>query len=536
MDMGHLPAKLNNGFQLVYSKLSQGRTGSDTEIVANTDSQELDLLRPYAFRYSSPGGVIAAQYGDGVTATYIPDPNHHTPILAVFARSQSQIDDQGRPFLATYCVLFPGKELEKLDYHLAWFLFNNRIAAPKAVYTAREKLNWYQPTFIESEVGRARQIAILDEVFNTLKSKKLYFDCLRALYNDDSPSICFVNHDPALIPHITLALSLALTPEKRQKLSFMTAYTAGARADGQVANNAEHIGLDWDGIWDAAARITGEGWTVEMAIPFKTLRFKPGQTTWGLNVKRHIKRLNEVNRWSAPRRDVWFSNLAEAGRLDGLIDIQQGWGLELRPFGSITRADGDGEFDGGFDLFKNVTPNLTASLTVNTDFAETEVDERQINLTRFPLFFPEKRAFFLEGAPVFETAGLDTWRSDLVPFFTRRIGLLGGGQVPIGAGVKVVGRQSGFNIGLLDVQTRDVDTHPDAGQNLFAARVSRNILRQSWIGAIVTRGNPARARPRPRRSPEACLIRGCLSPARPAASRSWRAPRARRAPGRGPPR
>jgi hypothetical protein len=274
---------------------------------------------------------------------------------------------------------------------------------------------------------------------------------------------------------------------------FFQVNPAGARADGQVSNNAEWAGLDWDGIWDASARITGDGWTAELAIPFKTLRFKPGQATWGLNVERRIKRLNEVDRWSAPRQNVWLSNLAEAGRLEGLVGIRQGLGLDLRPYGSLGREGGSTEAQGGIDIFKNLTPNVMASVTVNTDFAETEVDERQINLTRFPLFFPEKRAFFLEGAGVFEIAGMDSFHGDLVPFFTRRIGLLRGDQVPIGAGVKVVGRQSGFNVGVLDVQTRDLDTNPDAGQNLLAARVSRNIFRQSWIGGIVTRGNPTGA-------------------------------------------
>jgi len=271
---------------------------------------------------------------------------------------------------------------------------------------------------------------------------------------------------------------------------FFAVNPSGARSDGQISNNAEHIGLDWDGIWDAAARVTGEGWTAEIAIPFKTLRFRPAQSTWGLNVQRQIKRLSEIDRWSAPRQDVWFSNLAEAGRLDGLVDIRQGLGLDVRPYGSVGREGGAGDAQAGVDLFKSLTPSMTASVTVNTDFAETEVDERQINLTRFPLFFPEKRAFFLEGAGVFDIAGLESYHADVVPFFSRRIGLLGGNQVPIGAGVKVVGRQSGYNVGILDVQTRDLDSNPDTGQNLLAARVSRNIFRQSWIGGIFTRGNP----------------------------------------------
>ena len=272
---------------------------------------------------------------------------------------------------------------------------------------------------------------------------------------------------------------------------FFQVNPAGARSDGQVSNNAEEAERDWDGIWNAASRITAEGWVAEIEIPFKTLRFKPGQTTWGLNVERQIKRNNETDRWTAARQDVWISNLSQAGRLEGLVGIRQGRGLDIRPYLSIGSENGDGDLQPGVDLFKNLAPNLNAALTVNTDFAETEVDDRQINLTRFPLFYPEKRAFFLEGSGVFDVAGLGGYHVDLLPFFSRRIGLFRGEQVPILAGTKVVGRQSDYNIGFLDVQTRRLDDQNLAGQNLAAGRVSRNLFKQSWVGAIFTNGNPA---------------------------------------------
>jgi hypothetical protein len=271
---------------------------------------------------------------------------------------------------------------------------------------------------------------------------------------------------------------------------FFQVNPSGARTDGQVSNNAEELNSDWDGIWSAAARRTESGWQAEIAIPFKTLRFKPEQTTWGLNVERQIKRQNEVNRWSGPRLDVWIGNLAEAGRLEGLDGLQQGRGLDIRPYGGARNENGDPAAAGGFDLFKSITTGLNASLTINTDFAETEADARQINLTRFPLFFPEKRAFFLEGNGVFDVAGL-AGNDDLLPFFTRRIGLLSEREIPIAAGAKVVGRHGDYNIGVVDVQTRDLDDSPLTGQNLLSARVSRNILHQSWIGGIVTHGNPS---------------------------------------------
>jgi len=286
---------------------------------------------------------------------------------------------------------------------------------------------------------------------------------------------------------------------------FFVVNPAGARADGQISNNSEHISLDWDGIWNAAARKNDQGWSAEISIPFKTLRFKPGQTTWGLNIERQIKRRNEKDRWSGCRRDVWISNLAEAGQLQELPVVRQGLGLDIRPYGLVRRDPYDPArldknawvLDGGLDISKNLAPNLNASLTVNTDFAETEVDTRQVNLTRFSLFYPEKRPFFLEGAGVFETAGNAIWDPDLVPFFSRRIGLYAGQEVPILFGSKITGRQSHFNIGLLDVQTGHADIRDEegtsfrlAGQNLLAARVSRDIFQQSYVGAIFTHGNP----------------------------------------------
>lgn len=279
---------------------------------------------------------------------------------------------------------------------------------------------------------------------------------------------------------------------------FFQVNPAGARTDGQISNNSEHLTRDWDGIWTAATAITSDGWQAEIEIPFKTLRFKPGQTVWGFNVERQIKRRNEIDRWSGARRNVWTGNLAEAGTLAGINDPRQGLGLDVRPYASGGEENSDGKFAGGLDVFKNVTPNLNASVTVNTDFAETEADIRQVNLTRFPLFFPEKRAFFLEGAGVFDVAGLG-FSEDLRPFFSRRVGLIhsangdGNVTVPIAAGAKLTGRQSDYNIGFLDVGTRKVASEGLDPQNLMALRVSRNLFEQSWIGGILTHGNPTGA-------------------------------------------
>jgi hypothetical protein len=274
---------------------------------------------------------------------------------------------------------------------------------------------------------------------------------------------------------------------------FFQVNPAGARTDGQISNNDSHLNRDWDGIWNAAARITGDGWQAEIEIPFKTLRFKPGQSVWGFNVERQITRKNETDRWSAALQNVSIGDLARAGRLGGLHGLHQGLGLDIRPYGSAGTDTGTRRVTGGLDVSQNITPNLNASVTVNTDFAETQADARQVNLTRFPLFFPEKRAFFLEGAGVFDVSGAGG--RDLRPFFSRTIGLLDGVTVPIEVGAKAIGRAADYNIGFLDVQTRAVqdpllDAGAVGGQNLLAMRVSRNILRQSAIGVIVTHGNP----------------------------------------------
>lgn len=276
---------------------------------------------------------------------------------------------------------------------------------------------------------------------------------------------------------------------------FFKVNPAGARADGQISNNEEFASLDWDGIWNAHTHITEDGWTAEIMIPFKTLRFKPNQAVWGLNVERVNKRYNETSRWAGAYRNIWISNLAEAGRLEGLPQIRQGIGLDIRPYGLITRKEGnEWEVDGGLDVSKNLTPNLNASITINTDFAETEVDARQVNLTRFALFYPEKRSFFLEGAGVFDTAAVaGTPFPDLIPFFSRRIGLAedGSAEVPIIVGGKITGRQSGYNIGIIDVKTGSVDEIDLESRNLFAARISRDLWKQSYIGGIFTSGNPS---------------------------------------------
>jgi hypothetical protein len=265
---------------------------------------------------------------------------------------------------------------------------------------------------------------------------------------------------------------------------------AGAKLDALIGSNGQDVNEAWDAIWEGRASIDSEGWSLEIALPFKSLAFRPELTSWGFNVQRVIKRRLENDRWASPRRNLRVQQVSEAGTLIGLAGIQQGIGLDVVPFFAVRwEDDGDDQHllgKPGLDAFYRLTSGLGAALTLHTDFADTEVDQRRINLTRFPLFFPEKRDFFLQDAGIFQFADLGR---DLIPFFSRRIGLDDQGEeVPILVGGKVTGRAGDYNLGVLDVQTEAAGAFDSA--NLFAARVSRNVGEQSTIGAIVTNGDP----------------------------------------------
>ena len=277
---------------------------------------------------------------------------------------------------------------------------------------------------------------------------------------------------------------------------------AGAFVDGLVFANGE-TNNDWDAIWIVRTEQTDDGWSAEFAIPFKTLNFPAGETVWGFNISRTIQRKLEENRWTGARFQTQFFQISEAGEITNLEGLEQGAGLDVRPFVAgrwLHRgADGDGTAAGkpGLDLFYNITPSLKLSVTANTDFGETEVDARQINLTRFSIFFPEKRSFFLQDAGVFNFAttgidppgGIPATGAEVFPFFSRKIGLLGGQEVPINYGAKLTGKVGRTEIGMLDVRTREVSNVN--AKNLFVGRIKQNFLEQSYVGAIFTEGNPA---------------------------------------------
>ncbi len=266
---------------------------------------------------------------------------------------------------------------------------------------------------------------------------------------------------------------------------------AGARQDGLI-NDPENISLDWDGIWDAQARTGPQGWTAEIAMPARTLRFPTGQSFWGFNIERSVPRDRLTLRLAGITLDARLADFRRDADLAGVGDLRQGLGLSISPYGLVeatrdfTVPDTEDQLKAGLDVSYNLGPALAGVLTLNTDFAETEVDTRQINLTRFPLFYPEKRQFFTDGANQF-AFGIGI-AEEFIPFFSRQVGLYQGEQVPLRGGVKLIGRQGRWGIGVLDVQTKDIPQAP--GSNLFAGRVTYDVDEHLRLGTIATNGNP----------------------------------------------
>jgi hypothetical protein len=266
----------------------------------------------------------------------------------------------------------------------------------------------------------------------------------------------------------------------------------GSMADAlRGANNTSN--RQWDGIWDGRAARGDLGWTIEMEVPFRTMNFNPNSEAWGVNFQRTVARKNEVSLWMGWPRNQGLNRMSNAGLLTGIRDVSQGMGLDVKPYlvatsesfpGRTNAADRTRAQVGG-DLFYNITPSLRSNLTINTDFAQAEVDARQLNLTRFSLLFPEKRDFFLDGALFFDfaSAGGDA----LIPFFSRRIGL-NEQSTPqrINFGGKLTGQAGAYDVGVLQVQTGEEDDTGTFGEDFTVVRVKRRMLRESYVGALYT--------------------------------------------------
>ncbi|MDP3644996.1 MAG: DUF5916 domain-containing protein [Bacteroidota bacterium] len=277
----------------------------------------------------------------------------------------------------------------------------------------------------------------------------------------------------------------------------------GSIGDALISENGASMNKEWDALWTGKSTINNDGWEAELAIPFKTIGFDPDKTVWGMKLIRNIKRKLEASYWPVANLNTHRFQISDSGLLEGLEGITQGIGLDLSPYaigGMNTKKGEKNKFnrDAGLDLFYQITPRLKASLSINTDFAETEVDDRQINLTRFSLYFPEKRDFFLDGSNYFkfgiEGDDNNLYRNSIAPFFSRRMGLdNSGNMLPVRYAAKITGSQNNWNIGLMHISDeRDYginNLHDYHNSQLTVGRISRNLGKQSSVGVIGTWGN-----------------------------------------------
>jgi uncharacterized protein DUF5916/cellulose/xylan binding protein with CBM9 domain len=288
----------------------------------------------------------------------------------------------------------------------------------------------------------------------------------------------------------------------------------GTQYDALITDEGNNVNENWDEKWNVAAHITPTGWVAEFAIPFKTVRVPESDDgmVWGLDVERQIRRKNEDTYWTSYHRGFKLESMSQSGHLTGLEGIETGLRLRIKPYvltgfkhtsdqakshscpdatlavGAPPKSAFCDASNAGIEVMKyRITPSLTADMTYRTDFAQTEVDNQQINLDRFPLFFPEKREFFQEGAGIFEfgTAENENGQAVTKLFHSRQIGLSPNREpIPIVAGGRITGKLQGFSVGMINVQTEYYAPENIPAGNYTVARVKRDILKRSTVGAF----------------------------------------------------
>ncbi len=413
-------------------------------------------------------------------------------LLATGALSaQSSNGDETRTMTAYRLV---GDEIIQLDGRVdesAW-----RKAGPATGFTQRDPLEGEEPTE-------------QTEVYIVYDANSLYIGAI--LYDSEPEGILAFQkeRDAGLFSDDRFMWILDTFHDGRTGY-FFEINPAGLRGDGLIGGGGGRGGFgfgvnkSWDGIWNARVARRPDGWSAEIEIPFRTLNFNPSQDTWGINFQRTVRRKNEESLWTGHRRNQQLTRPVHAGDISGLQGMSQGMGLEVTPYvvtgwrntpvldATVTGVDPtDFPTDAGLDLSYNVTSSLRTAITVNTDFAEVEVDERRVNLTRFPLRFPEQRDFFLEGSGVFSFAP----RNGVTPFFSRNIGLNSGNPIPIRYGARLGGQAGRYELGFLQVHTGDVtsidvvesDTTFVPSEDFTAARIKRTLFTQSSVGLVYTR-------------------------------------------------
>ena len=260
----------------------------------------------------------------------------------------------------------------------------------------------------------------------------------------------------------------------------------GAKSDALVASNGSEINRDWDGVWDVATKVNEAGWFAEIAIPFSTLRFeKKYEQIWGINFERNIRRKREQVLWQGWSRNYDLEQVSHAGTLVGLYGISDSKMFEIKPYANtgfernLEDSVRSRIFKTGFDVNYRINPNVKINFTINTDFAQVESDINRVNLTRFPLYFPEKREFFLEGENYF------TFRMgrDVVPFYSRRIGISSEGvEIPLLGGIKTLAKFNRTSLGIMSMQTAKKDSFPTA--NYSVIRWKNDVMEESSVGFI----------------------------------------------------
>lgn len=363
--------------------------------------------------------------------------------------------------------------------------------------------------FIQADPQEGQPATEITEVRIAYDAEYLY---VAALCRDSDPGGIVVNElrkDFAGRDQDIFEVLLDTFADRRNGFVFTT-NAAGAKADTQMANEGRDVNPNWDAVWWVQSRRNADGWTAEFRIPFKTLRFEAGDgKAWGINFARRVRRKSEVSYWSPVSRAYTISRASSDGNLAGLPNLKAGRNLRIKPFlaAGTVRGIGAHTFDrdlsAGVDIKAGVTPSLTFDATINPDFAQAEADEQQVNLTQFSVFFPEKREFFLENAGIFyigdiprnkrATSRFSPPEEDVLLFFSRRIGLTdAGAQLPLYGGARLTGRAGAFGIGLMTMQSEEVDGR--AGNNYSVARVRRDVLKSSDLGAIFLSRQPSGGR------------------------------------------
>ena len=352
--------------------------------------------------------------------------------------------------------------------------------------------------FYQTEPVQGAEPSEITVVYIAYDENNLYFafDC-----RDSQPAqilATVMQRDRELWQDDNIRIYLDPYDSARDAMAFLV-NSLGTQMDLLIENNSNFY-PEWDTIWYVDARRTDDGWTAEMAIPFRSISFDPGIDEWGFEIMRQIRHKNETVRWSQIDQFLPPWNVSEIGSITGIRDTNRGLGLDVQAFGKLKyerdwmQRPRDDSFtpEVSGNIFYKITPSLTGTLTLNTDFSDSPLDERQVNTGRFSLFFPETRDFFLQDRTIFEFGGRAMTPPNTningLPFFTRKIGIVNDEILDLVAGGKISGRIGNLNVGALGVRMDNSD-NIDA-ETLSVARLSADILDDSRIGAILTHGDP----------------------------------------------